>query len=176
MSFIFTVVIWTVFGILLPAFYLRYKIGRNITVEFDIPLGDYGAPRRNYQTPNELITTPHPNVTTLYELLQHTSKLFPANKKLFGSRQILRIVQEEKPVTKIVDGESVTNTKTWKYFELSPFSWMTYRDVVEATGQIGSGLRHLGFQPKDKFTLFASTKYIVNFLSLFLIFIVVNGC
>ncbi len=69
----------------------------------------------------------------------------------------MRIVEEQKNVTKMVAGVEKTELKTWKFFELSGYEWLTNAEILEKTHQIGSGLRVLGLKPGMKLTIFAPT-------------------
>lgn len=113
--------------------------------------------RRSTLSPNDLISTPSVDVKTLYDVLQHSAKVRP-NLNAIGFRKTLKVVEEEKESTKVVDGEIKTEKKKWKYFQLSSYQWMTYKDSKIAVDSIGSGLRHFGAQPKDNIAVFGSTR------------------
>ncbi|KAI8923411.1 hypothetical protein BC831DRAFT_403765 [Entophlyctis helioformis] len=117
----------------------------------------HGVPRRSVLEPTSDYLQPHPNVRTLYDILKHGAETFKPSHKLFGTRELLRMVEEEKMVTKVVGGVETTEKKVWKYFELSGYSWITYKDAFATAAQIGAGLRKLGLGVQDKVTLFAST-------------------
>ncbi|KAF8923288.1 long-chain fatty acid-CoA ligase, partial [Haplosporangium bisporale] len=70
---------------------------------------------------------------------------------------MIKIVEEEKEVTKIVGGESVKEKKVWKYFKMSGYNWLTYKDVKLVVDSIGAGLVKFGVQPRDKITVFGAT-------------------
>ena len=112
---------------------------------------------RSSLSPEELITGPTSDVKTLYDLIQYSAKVRP-NLDAVGYRKILKVIEEDKEVTKMVAGSPVKETKRWKYFKLSGYKWMTYMDVKITTGNIGAGLRHLGVQPKDRITVFGATR------------------
>ncbi|KAJ2998927.1 long-chain fatty acid-CoA ligase, partial [Globomyces sp. JEL0801] len=127
--------------------------------EIDHPTADAGRPHRYGLSPKDqpLVSTPHPSIKTLYDVLLYGVRTYGGDRPLFGSRETLRIVEEAKEVTKTIGAETKTETKIWKFPELSPFSWVTYSEVYEMAKQIGSGLIKLGLQPKDKLTIFHST-------------------
>ena len=85
------------------------------------------------------------------------SRVYPKSKHLFGTRKITNIIQETKPITKVVHGKKVTEDKVWSFFEKGPFEWQTYRDVLESVNLLGSGLVSLGLKKQDKVTIFHST-------------------
>ncbi|KAI8903746.1 hypothetical protein EDD86DRAFT_260660, partial [Gorgonomyces haynaldii] len=119
---------------------------------------DSGPPRRSIHAKDGLISQPHADVKTLYDIIRYGAKQFPATKHCLGQRSVVKVFEEQKQVTKTIGGITTTETKTFKFPQLTAYSWMTYRDVVEATNQIGAGLKHLGLRQKDKVTLFASTQ------------------
>lgn len=65
------------------------------------------------------------------------------SKRAFAGREIEKIVSEEKEVTKMVGGKEEKQMKTWNYFKLKPFDWITYSEALTWTRDIGSGLREL---------------------------------
>jgi long-chain acyl-CoA synthetase len=101
---------------------------------------------------------PHITINTLYDVLLYGARVYPASKHLFGTRSVTNIVKESKDVTKSVNGVSITKKKEWSFFELSAYKWVTYRDAVSITTNVGAGLVKIGLKPQDKVTIFASTK------------------
>jgi long-chain acyl-CoA synthetase len=60
----------------------------------------------------------------------------------------------------MVDGEVQEVDKEWQLFELSPFTFLTYKQYEERVLHIGSGLRKLGLTPEHKLHLFATTRLV----------------
>ncbi|CAG8622623.1 5011_t:CDS:2, partial [Ambispora leptoticha] len=116
-----------------------------------------GRVRRSILSPNELISVPAPEVKTLYDMLQYSAKTFGKKKKAMGYRSILNIVEEEKEVTKTVNGVEKKEIKKWKYFQLSEYHWYDYEEVSEIAKNIGAGLVKLGLKKDSKLTVYAST-------------------
>lgn len=104
----------------------------------------------------ELTVTPSSNIKTTWELMKYAASK-NKNKNCFGERALVRMIEEEKMVTKVIGGQEKTEKKIWKYFELGPYKWMSYTEVFEAVLKIGSGLRAVGVKPGEKITLFAHT-------------------
>jgi long-chain acyl-CoA synthetase len=131
--------------------------------QFSIPYipsdGSDEGIRRSIISPHELISTPDKDVKTLYDVLQYSAKTY-GPKNAMGTRKIEKIIEEEKEVTKIVNGEEIKEMKKWKYFKLSGYKWLNYEEIVKETRDIGSGLVKLGLKKDDKVTIFASTRYI----------------
>ncbi|KAJ3102397.1 long-chain fatty acid-CoA ligase [Phlyctochytrium planicorne] len=153
---ILTVLAWILIAILLPITLFRFRLGRPRAVRVGSEGPDRGQPRRNIKYPNTLLTKPASDVNTLYDAMLRSFKLMP-HKKTFGARKIVKIVEEEKEVTKVIGGVETTEKKTWKYMELSPYSWLTYAEIKDLAFNAGAGFRQLGLNPGDKVTLFAST-------------------
>lgn len=113
--------------------------------------------RRSAMSPEVLLDSPHDNVKTLYDVILHSAKVRP-NLNAIGYRKMVKIIEEEKEVTKIVGGEPVKEKKTWKYFKMSGYNWLTYKDVKHVVDSIGAGLVKFGVQPRDKITVFGATR------------------
>lgn len=131
-------VAWLFLAVFLPLLWLKSKVTLPRSFYSGTAANDKETPcRRSIKSPaNALVTSPSNGVKTAYDMLKYAVKLHSA-KPLFGQRDINRIVEEEKQVVKKVAGVEKTETKKWKFFELSSFSWMTYGEVSEATLQIG---------------------------------------
>ncbi|RIA97659.1 hypothetical protein C1645_751631 [Glomus cerebriforme] len=125
--------------------------------QFSISVGPEGEGiRRSIISPHELLSIPDENVKTLYDVLQYSVKTH-GSKNAFGTRKLEDIVEEEKEITKVVNGSETKEKKKWKYFQLSGYSWLNYEEVAEEARMIGSGLVKLGLQKDAKIAIFAST-------------------
>ncbi|KKA26270.1 hypothetical protein TD95_000022 [Thielaviopsis punctulata] len=113
-------------------------------------------PRRHPKAKDGLIRSPAEGVFTIYDLVERSSKLFPKNK-ILGSRQLIKMHKEIKKVPKVIDGQVTQVDKEWQYFELSPYSYITYEQHQKRYKEIGAGFRKLGANPGDKVHLFAAT-------------------
>lgn len=118
---------------------------------------DGGRIRRSIYSPEELVRIPHTDVHTLYDVLQHSVKRF-GEKRAFGFRKVEQIIEEEKEVVKYVDGVEQKSTKTWKYFQLSGYHYLSYKSASQLAHELGSGFVHLGLSDSAKVELFAPTK------------------
>lgn len=47
-------------------------------------------------------------------------------------------------MTKVVGGKEEKTTKTWSYFKLKPYDWISYEEALQLAKDIGSGLREYG--------------------------------
>jgi hypothetical protein len=112
----------------------------------------------------------HPYILTVYDLIKNAVEQW-SDKECLGSRKVVAKHEEQKNVTKVINGVETTVPKTWVYSELSPFDYRTYRDLGKESTSIGAGLRKLGLNPGDNVGLYADTSYI----SYFGINLVLNG-
>jgi hypothetical protein len=100
----------------------------------------------------------HPDIKTVYELVRNAVEQW-RDKECLGSRKLVRTHEEEKQVTKLIDGVEQQVSKKWTYSELSPYQYRTYRDVGDESIAIGAGLRKLGLNPSDHVGIYADTSY-----------------
>ncbi|WWC69937.1 uncharacterized protein I206_103881 [Kwoniella pini CBS 10737] len=101
----------------------------------------------------DLVTQPAPGIDTVHDVMLYAAKTH-GSKKGFASRDIEKIISEEKEVTKMVGGKPTKQKKTWNYFKLSAFDWMSYDEALQRVKEIGAGLRALKADDKregDKF-------------------------
>jgi hypothetical protein len=100
----------------------------------------------------------HPNVKTVYDLVRNAVDGW-RDKQCLGSRNLVRTHEEEKQVTKFINGIEQQVLKKWVYSQLSPYEFRTYRDVGEESIAVGAGLRKLGLVPTDHIGIYADTWY-----------------
>ena len=115
-----------------------------------------GRTRRSILSADHLVRVPATNVHTLYDVLEHSAKNYPS-RKAFGARSIEQIVEEEKEVTKVINGVETKEKKVWKYFQLSPYEFVTYKEASDRAHAIGAGFAALGLREKAKVEIFAPT-------------------
>lgn len=130
---------------------------KSYTVEIGPEQPNGGRIRRSILAAEGLARVPHANVHTLYDVLSHSSKKYP-ERKGFGFRKTDKMIDEVKDVKKFINGEEVIEKKTWKYFQLSPYHYLTYKEASRLTHDVGAGFAHLGLKEKSKIELFSPTK------------------
>lgn len=130
---------------------------KNYTIEVGPEQPNGGRIRRNAVASEGLMRTPGSNIHTLYDVLQHSAKKYPDHNAL-GYRTLETMVEEEKEVTKMIDGVETKQMKKWNYFQLSEYKYVTYGEAAQIVHDIGAGFRYLGLQPKCKIEIFAPTK------------------
>ncbi|KAF9315130.1 long-chain fatty acid-CoA ligase [Podila horticola] len=112
--------------------------------------------RRSVLSAKRLMSSPSDDIKTLYDVVNHSVNV-RGNLNAMGYRKVVKIIEEEKEITKIVGGEEVKEKKTWKFFKMSGYHWLTYKDAKQVIDSIGCGLRKFGVEPKDKLTVFGAT-------------------
>jgi len=130
---------------------------------FSVEVAGYPAvegetiPRRNARTADRLVTRPVEEISTLFELVKWSANRF-GDLKAIGWRTLLKTHHEVKKVKKVVDGQVQEVDKNWTYFELSGYSYMSFREYETLVLQMGAGLRKLGLVKNDKVHMFAATR------------------
>lgn len=131
-----------------------------LSVEVGKPESDHeSAPRRSYRAVKAAWTTPagKPHVTTIYELYKDGIRSYGKHNAL-GQRKLLKLHEEEREVTKLVDGEEKKVMKRWQYFEMGPYNFITYNELDKVIDKVAAGLVNIGVRPgKDRFQIFAKT-------------------
>ncbi|KAI8825359.1 hypothetical protein BJ741DRAFT_556510 [Chytriomyces cf. hyalinus JEL632] len=112
---------------------------------------------RSAKSPQALTTKPEESVETVFDIV---TRGFDKHKdvQMFGQRAVVRVIEEEKEVTKKVPGGGeVKEMKRWKYFEMGPYDWLTWGQAKRIISAYASGYRALGLGKGDKLTIFADT-------------------
>lgn len=68
-------------------------------------------------------------------------------------------------VKKVVAGEETEVPKEWKYFELSPYAFLSYREFQARVGALGAGLRAAGMEGGDRIVLYGATRFVLRCVS-----------
>ena len=127
------------------------------TVAVGEPAAGEGRVFRSIHSPDELMTRPLPEIQTLYDVTQYAAKTYES-KNAIGYRTLTQMVEEEKEVTKIINGVEKKEKKMWKYFQLSGYTWLSYAEVADTVKFIGGGLRRLGLEKGSNIAIYASTR------------------
>ncbi|KAF9232892.1 hypothetical protein BU15DRAFT_90547 [Melanogaster broomeanus] len=121
-----------------------------------VPSDGEGAVRRLAITADKLVTQPFPGINVIPDVLSYAARTH-GSRDAFGWRNIVNIHEEVKEVKKKVGGEEVTEKKTWKYFELSDFEYISFLDVHDRVQELARGLLHHEIQKEDVFNIYAQT-------------------
>lgn len=116
-------------------------------------------PRRHPRARNGLLNRPAEDVTTVFDLVKRSARLYP-NHNAVGDRSLVKLHKEKKMIKKNVDGQVQEVEKEWQFFELSKFSFLTYKQYEQRILQLGAGLRKLGLDSEHKLHLFGTTRYV----------------
>lgn len=130
-----------------------------------VPTEGDGVVRRLAITADRLVTRPFEGIDVIPDIVSYTARTHGSRDAL-GWRNVVRIHEEEKEVKKMVGGKEVTETKKWKYFELSEFEYITFLDVQERILELARGLLHYGIRKTDVFNIYAQTRYVLVFFFL----------
>ncbi len=96
-------------------------------------------------------------VNTVHDILLYASRTH-GERKAHGYRDILDTVEEQKKVTKIVEGTEVKETKTWKYFHLSDYKYISYLEFKSVVSEVSRGLLKLDVKKGAVFNIYAQTR------------------
>lgn len=127
------------------------------SVEVVPPSEGQGGIRRCALSKEELVTHPAEGVNTVYDVVEYAARTHGSRNAL-GWRDVVRMHEEEKEITKTVDGKEVVEKKKWKYFELSDYQYHSYIDVRNIVSELSRGLLELGIAPDEVFNVYAQTR------------------
>jgi long-chain acyl-CoA synthetase len=115
--------------------------------------------RRSTHTKDALLAEPVPGVSTVSDILDFSARVH-GDKYSMGWRDVLDIIEEEKEVTKTIDGKEVKEMKKWKYFKLGEYQYVTYIEVKERAHDMAKALLELGIEKGAVWNIYASTRYV----------------
>jgi len=113
--------------------------------------------RRLANTSDKLVTQPLEGIETITDIISYAARTH-GTKNALGWRDIIDIVEEEKEVKKMVGGNEVTEKKTWKYFQLSDYKYISFVEVQERVSELARGFLHYGLTTDDVFNVYAATR------------------
>ncbi|QUC22918.1 uncharacterized protein UV8b_07159 [Ustilaginoidea virens] len=113
-------------------------------------------PRRHPRAKNGLLSRPADDVRNIFDIVRRSARAYP-NHQALASRKLVKLHKETKKVKKNVGGEVQEVDKEWQFFELSSYSYITYKEYETLVLELGSGLRKLGLTPESKLHFFATT-------------------
>ena len=141
------------------AFYPRISKSPPFSVEADNyePVKGETKPRVHPASKSKLVSTPSNDVRTIFDILKRSADSF-GNAKALGTRKLIKTHHETKKVKKMIDGKQQEVDKSWTYFELSEYSYISFAEYEQMALQVGAGLRKLGLVKDDRLQLFAATR------------------
>lgn len=124
------------------------------------PADGESKPRRNIVTAGELRWQPEEGIETVFDIIKYSAGKY-GDKKALGSRKLIEKHVETKKVKKVVDGKVTEVDKSWTYFEMGGYEYVSYNEHLKLVLELGSALRGLGLKPREhKVHFFASTRYV----------------
>ncbi|KAI0041666.1 acetyl-CoA synthetase-like protein [Auriscalpium vulgare] len=120
--------------------------------------------RRLAITADKLVTQPSESIHTVYDVLDYAARTHGTREAL-GYRDVVDIIEEQKEVKKNVGGKEVTETKTWKYFQLSDYTYISFIDFKTIVSEVARGLLELGIEKNEVLNLYAQTSPSWQFVS-----------
>ena len=135
-------------------------------VQYTVPVGPAAnehetAPRRDVTVADAPLVRPEGfKCNTVYELVMETVERH-GTRQCMGWRDVIEIHEEEKTVVKKVQGEKQSIKKQWLYYELSGYTYNTFKEVGEIMHVLGRGLVKMGLKPRadDKLHIYSSTSH-----------------
>ncbi|KAG0702096.1 hypothetical protein DFH29DRAFT_982451 [Suillus ampliporus] len=112
--------------------------------------------RRLAITADNLITQPFEGIDIIPDVIDYGARTH-GTRDAMGWRDIVDIHEEEKEVKKMVNGKEVTEKKTWKYFQLSDYKYLSFLDVQERVSALARGLLYYQITRDDIFNIYAQT-------------------
>jgi long-chain acyl-CoA synthetase len=112
--------------------------------------------RRLAITSDSLVTQPFEGIDIIPDVIDYAARTH-GTRDAVGWRDIIDIHEEVKEVKKMVDGKEVTEKKTWKYFQLSDYKYLSFLDVQERVSALARGLIHHQITKDDIFNIYAQT-------------------
>lgn len=126
-----------------------------------VPSDDDGPVRRLAILSDRLVTQPVEGIDVMPDVIDYAAGQF-GNREAMGWRSIVSVHEEEKEVKKTVGGKEVTETKKWKYFELSDYQYLSYLEVKERICELARGLVHYDIKKEDIFNVYSQTRRAVS--------------
>ncbi|KAM4566149.1 long-chain-fatty-acid--CoA ligase 3a isoform 1-T1 [Odontesthes bonariensis] len=109
-------------------------------------LGCPEGPYRAMSATKRLVMILHPGVDTLDKMFEYAATRFP-HRDCLGTRMV---ISEED--------ERQSNGKVFKKVILGEYSWLSYKEVLTAASQLGSGMTSLGQLPKTNIAIICETR------------------
>ncbi|KAI5957838.1 FAA4 [Candida theae] len=117
------------------------------------------APRRKAAQKDAALERPADcKGTTIPEFIEECFKR-NGNGDAMGWRDLKEVYVETKQITKNVDGETKKISKDWTYYEMGPYQYIKYPDLLKLIKNYSKGLLELGLKPNQtsKVMIYAST-------------------
>lgn len=127
------------------------------------------APRRKAAQKDGAVMRPTDSkATTIPEFIDECFKR-NGNKDAMAWRDLKDVIVETKQITKVIDGKPTKVNKDWTYYEMGPYNYIKYPELLKLVQNYSKGLLELGLLPdqQSKLMVFAGTshKWMQTFLA-----------
>lgn len=138
---------------------ITHKPPFNVQVPGITPKEGEGIPRRHPQSIDGLRNRMEPEIATAYDIVKRGAEKF-GDAQAIGSRKLINLHEEQKIVKKMIDGVEQDVSKKWLYYEMSGYTYLSFKEYLARVNTVGSGLKALGLQKEDRVQIFAATRYV----------------
>ena len=76
---------------------------------------------------------------------------------------MIDIHEEIKEVKKVVDGKEIVEKKTWKYFQLSGYKYLSYVEFKDRINVLAKALLEFGVGERDVWNVYSQTWCVLPF-------------
>lgn len=138
---------------------ITHKAPFNVQVPGITPKEGEGIPRRHPQSIDGLRNRMEPDIATTYDIVKRGAAKF-GDAQAVGSRKLIQLHEEQKMVKKMIDGVEQEIPKKWLYYEMSGYTYLSFKEYLARVNIVGSGLKALGLHKEDRVQIFAATRYV----------------
>ncbi|KAF8463997.1 hypothetical protein BDZ91DRAFT_261129 [Kalaharituber pfeilii] len=115
-----------------------------------------GIPRRHPEAKDGPKSYLEEDCRTTYDIVMRGARKF-GDKHCLGSRKLIKLHEKQTAIKKVVDGQEVEVPKMWTYFEMSEYTYISFKEYADLMHDVGSGLSYLGLSKGDRVQIFAAT-------------------
>ena len=87
--------------------------------------------------------------TTMPEFIDECFKR-NGNKDAMAWRDLKDVIVETKQITKVIDGKPTKVNKDWTYYEMGPYNYIKYPELLKLVQNYSKGLLELGLLPDQQ--------------------------
>jgi long-chain acyl-CoA synthetase len=140
------------------------------------PSSGEGPVRRLAVTSGELIERPATNVATVPDVLAYAVNKYGSQHHAIGYRDVIKVHEEVKEISKFIDGQEVTESRTWKLLEMTEYKYINYSQFADSVAEVRNGLLALDIQTEDVVNIYAQTGYVFGFVISFRFMVLTFDC
>uniref|UniRef100_A0A8C4H369 long-chain-fatty-acid--CoA ligase n=1 Tax=Dicentrarchus labrax TaxID=13489 RepID=A0A8C4H369_DICLA len=154
---LFHLMVWIyTFITFLPSYVLSWERAKRAKARS--VLGRPEGPYRAVSATKRLLTSLHPGVDTLDKMFEYAATKFP-HRDCLGTREVICEEDERQSNGKVFKKvKSNAESVVTEAVVLGEYRWLSYKEVLTAASQLGSGLASLGQRPKNNIAMFCETR------------------